>query len=61
MALEIGLAARLGLPYYKYNDVPSFVVTKENLDEVYRPDLDDFLWLDYHLTEDMLQKYYKRK
>ena len=61
MALEIGLAARMGLPYYKYNNVPSFVVTKENMDQVYRPDLDDFLWLDYHLTEEMLQKYYKRK
>ena len=61
LALEVGLSARLGLPYFKYIDVPSFVVTKENLDKVYRPDLDDFLWLDYHLPEAWLQKYYKRK
>jgi len=61
LAMEVGLAAKMGLPYFKYIDVPSFVVTAENLDEVYRPDLDDFLWLDYHLSESWLQKYYSRK
>jgi ribose transport system substrate-binding protein len=59
LALDIALLALEGKPFYKYNTVPAYTITGDQLEDYVRPDLSDNFWVDTHLPEDVILELYK--
>jgi ribose transport system substrate-binding protein len=60
VALDVGMAALTGKPFEKVTKVPVHIITEEELDKYYRPDLSEKFWTATYLPEEQIKKVFPK-
>lgn len=61
IALDIGMKALQGETVEKFTEVPVQVITEDQIDEFYRPDLSDRYWVGSYLPDDVINKLFPKE
>ena len=61
VALDIGMKALKGEEIPKFTEVPLDIINEDQIDDFYRPDLSDRVWLPTYLPDDVVIKLFPKE